>query len=134
MNDDCQIKSETGRVIQNPPLARFFFEALRMAPVWLIVRVLVGWAWLENGWSKLTGNRPDWWEGDARLSYKLNSKYTLSGFVAPARRFNVDNTLFEARIEYKPGPKFNDYLFVVATPDAAFFPQWGIGCEGDLEC
>ena len=82
---------------------------------------------MNGGWSKLTGNRPDWWEGDARLSYMLNSKYTLSGSVAPARRFDVDNTLFEARIDHKPGPKFNDYLFVAATPDAAFFPKWAVG-------
>lgn len=82
---------------------------------------------VNGGWSKLTGDRPDWWEGDARLSYKLNSKYTLSGLVAPARRFDIDNTLFEARIDHKPGPKFSDYLLVAATPDAAFFPQWAVG-------
>ena len=82
---------------------------------------------LNGGWSRLTGGRPDWWEGDARLSYKLNSQYTLSGFVASAQRFNIDNTLFEARLDHRPGPKFNDYLFVVATPDAAFFPQWAVG-------
>ena len=82
---------------------------------------------LNGGWSRLTGGRPDWWEGDARLSYKLNSQYTLSGFVASARRFDVNNTLFEARLDHKPGPKFNDYLFVAATPEAAFFPQWAVG-------
>ena len=82
---------------------------------------------LNGGWSRLTGDRPDWWEGDARLSYKLSSQYTLSGFVAPATRFDINNTLLEARLEYKPGPKFNDYLFVAGTPDAQFFPQAAVG-------
>ena len=82
---------------------------------------------INGGWSGLTGNRPDWWESDARLSYKLNSKYTLSGLVAPTRRFDINNVLLETRLEYKPGPRFNDYLFVAGTPDAAFLPEVAVG-------
>jgi thiosulfate dehydrogenase [quinone] large subunit len=43
----------TSRVISDPPLARFLFSDTRMAPVWLLVRIYVGWAWLEAGWHKV---------------------------------------------------------------------------------
>jgi thiosulfate dehydrogenase [quinone] large subunit len=40
-------------VISDPPLARFLFSDTRMAPVWLLVRIYVGWAWLEAGLHKV---------------------------------------------------------------------------------
>jgi thiosulfate dehydrogenase [quinone] large subunit len=43
----------TNRIIADPPLARFLFSDTRMAPVWLLVRIYVGWAWLEAGWHKV---------------------------------------------------------------------------------
>lgn len=42
-----------GTVIADPPLARFLFSDTRMAPVWLLVRVYVGWSFLEAGWHKV---------------------------------------------------------------------------------
>jgi thiosulfate dehydrogenase (quinone) large subunit len=41
--------------IPEPPLARFLFADTRMAIVWLIVRVYVGYQWLIAGLEKLTG-------------------------------------------------------------------------------
>jgi len=82
---------------------------------------------VNGGWSGLTGPRPDWWEGDARLSYIINPRYTVSGFIDQARRFGVDNTLLAGRIEHRPGPKFNDYLVVAGTPNASFFPIVAVG-------
>jgi len=40
-------------VISDPPLARFLFSDTRMAPLWLLVRIYVGWAWLEAGLHKV---------------------------------------------------------------------------------
>lgn len=40
-------------VIADPPLARFLFSDTRMAIVWLIARVYVGFAWLDAGWHKI---------------------------------------------------------------------------------
>ncbi len=47
------VKTKWGRVIEDPPLARFLFGDTRMAAVWTVVRVLVGLAWLTAGWAKL---------------------------------------------------------------------------------
>lgn len=62
------VRTERGTIIHNPPIARFLFEDTRMAPVWLIVRVLLGWAWLEPGMHKLSD--PGWMQtGDALKAF-----------------------------------------------------------------
>jgi thiosulfate dehydrogenase (quinone) large subunit len=40
-------------VIEDPPLARFLFSDTRVAPLWLVIRLYVGWAWLDAGWHKI---------------------------------------------------------------------------------
>lgn len=52
------IVTSHGKIIEDPPIAQFLFSDTRMAIVWLIVRVLVGWSWLSAGLDKL-GN-PAW--------------------------------------------------------------------------
>ncbi len=41
--------------IPEPPIARFLFADTRMAWVWLIIRLYVGYEWLAAGVDKLTG-------------------------------------------------------------------------------
>ena len=40
-------------VIADPPLARLLFSDTRIAPVWFLVRVYVGFSWLDAGWHKI---------------------------------------------------------------------------------
>ena len=62
------VRTRHGVVIQNPPLARFLFDDTRFAPVWLIVRVLLGWSWMSSGLSKLS--EPAWMQtGEALKGY-----------------------------------------------------------------
>jgi len=49
----AETKINKGTVIADPPIARFLFSDTRMAAVWLLVRIYVGWAWLEAGWHKV---------------------------------------------------------------------------------
>lgn len=42
-----------GTIITNPPLARLLFDDTRFAVVWLVIRVLIGWEWVQAGWAKL---------------------------------------------------------------------------------
>lgn len=42
--------------IEEPPIARFLFADTRMAWLWLIVRLYVGYEWFTSGWDKLTGH------------------------------------------------------------------------------
>ncbi|GCE15876.1 DoxX family membrane protein [Tengunoibacter tsumagoiensis] len=41
--------------IPEPPIAKFLFADTRMAWVWLIVRLYVGYEWLTAGFEKMTG-------------------------------------------------------------------------------
>lgn len=41
-------------VIADPPIARFLFSDTRMAAVWLLVRLYVGYSWVEAGWHKIS--------------------------------------------------------------------------------
>lgn len=41
--------------IPQSPLARLLFFDTRLAWLWLILRIIIGYQWLTSGWSKLTG-------------------------------------------------------------------------------
>jgi thiosulfate dehydrogenase (quinone) large subunit len=51
-------KSYDAVVIPEPKFAEFLFADTRMAWVWLILRLYVGWEWLSAGWDKLM--MPSW--------------------------------------------------------------------------
>ena len=51
-------KTFSGRVVEDPPIAKFLFSDVRMSWFWLIVRVLLGWSWVEAGLHKVT--EPGW--------------------------------------------------------------------------
>ncbi len=44
--------------IPEPPISRFIFADTRLAWMWVILRIYVGWIWLEAGWEKVTS--PVW--------------------------------------------------------------------------
>jgi thiosulfate dehydrogenase [quinone] large subunit len=44
-----------GRTIEDPPLAKFLFSDVRMAWFWLVIRLWVGYKWIDAGWHKVTG-------------------------------------------------------------------------------
>jgi thiosulfate dehydrogenase [quinone] large subunit len=66
------ITTTKGRVITDPPLAQFLFSDVRMSWLWLVLRVFVGYQWLNSGLGKL-GN-PAWVQtGDALKGYWTNA-------------------------------------------------------------
>ncbi len=69
------LKSTTttkGRVITDPPIAQFLFSDVRMSWVWLILRVWLGYQWLNSGLGKLAN--PAWVQtGDALKGYWANA-------------------------------------------------------------
>lgn len=58
-------------LVTDPPFAQALFGNVRWAWIWLILRLYVGWTWLQAGWGKLTN--PAWVGGQAGTA--------LSGFV-----------------------------------------------------
>lgn len=48
-----RVTTTQGTIVTNPPLARLLFDDTRFAVVWLVIRVLVGWEWVQAGWHKV---------------------------------------------------------------------------------
>lgn len=66
------VKSTSGTVITDPPLARLLFGDTRLSALWTVVRVLLGWAWLDAGLHKLSN--PAWiTTGEALKGYWTNA-------------------------------------------------------------
>jgi len=62
------VKTTSGRVIEDPPVARFLFSDTRLAAIWTVIRVLIGYSWLSAGWGKL--NEAAWMvDGSALKGY-----------------------------------------------------------------
>jgi thiosulfate dehydrogenase (quinone) large subunit len=55
--------SKTIREIPEPNITRFLFADTRLAPLWTLVRLYVGYEWLMAGWGKLT-NPAGLWVGE----------------------------------------------------------------------
>jgi thiosulfate dehydrogenase [quinone] large subunit len=59
-------------VVQDPPIAQLLFSDKRLAILWTIVRIFVGYQWLDAGLHKLSN--PAWTEtGEALKGYWLNA-------------------------------------------------------------
>ncbi|MEO8391917.1 MAG: DoxX family protein [Chloroflexota bacterium] len=66
------IKTNSGSIVQDPPVARFLFSDTRFAAVWTIIRVLIGYSWLSAGWGKV--NEASWMvTGEALKGYWTNA-------------------------------------------------------------
>jgi thiosulfate dehydrogenase (quinone) large subunit len=64
----------THTIVEESRLSRFLFSNTKMAWFWLIVRIYVGWEWLQAGWEKVAN--PAWVGPDAGGA--------LSGFIKGA--------------------------------------------------
>ncbi len=65
---ESNVRSTTRRratMVTDPPLARFLFGDLRLAWVWLPLRLWLGWDWLNHGWEKF--QNPAWIDTGAAL-------------------------------------------------------------------
>jgi thiosulfate dehydrogenase [quinone] large subunit len=60
-----QVVDDRGQVqLPGPRPAKFAFQYVQASWVWLLVRLWVGWQWLEAAWSKL--NNPAWTDGSGQ--------------------------------------------------------------------
>lgn len=59
MQTQTQARS-TRLQIAEPPIARFLFADTRLAPLWTIIRLYLGYQWLTSGWGKLTNPAGVW--------------------------------------------------------------------------
>src|SRR5437773_5785343 len=62
--------------VPEPPISRFLFADTRMAWLWLLVRLYVGYQWLTAGLEKLTGYS---FTFDASFGQKVTTPWVFSG-------------------------------------------------------
>ncbi|WP_104991217.1 DoxX family protein [Deinococcus sp. NW-56] len=46
------------RIVTEPGISQLLFADTRLAPLWALLRIYVGWQWLQAGWHKVTD--PAW--------------------------------------------------------------------------
>ncbi len=73
-------------VIADPPLAVFLFSNTRMAWFWLILRVYLGWQWVNAGWGKF--NNPAWMDGGTALKGFWTNAVAIPAEGRPAIAFD----------------------------------------------
>ncbi|MBA3533356.1 MAG: DoxX family membrane protein [Ardenticatenales bacterium] len=61
--------SRPHREIQDPPIAKLLFSDTRAAWLWLIVRLYLGYQWVEAGWHKVTDAAWGYGAGEALKGY-----------------------------------------------------------------
>ena len=60
-----KVTDTRGRLlIQDPPIAQFFFQSTAASWFWLVLRVFVGYQFLDAGWHKL--HTPAWVDGSGQ--------------------------------------------------------------------
>ena len=62
----------------DPVLLARFFSGTRLAPVWIGVRLYVGWVWLSAGWFML--QRPEWMSDGTALSDAWLARQDAAGY------------------------------------------------------
>jgi thiosulfate dehydrogenase [quinone] large subunit len=71
---DQRAPGRSVKTIEDSPIARSLFGDVRWAWIWLILRLYLGWTWLQAGWEKL---HSDVWVG-------AKAGTALTGFVTNA--------------------------------------------------
>lgn len=65
-------------LIQNPPIARLLFQSTLASWLWLVVRVYVGWNFLDAGWRTLES--PEWARGGGAGLQLLSGGHDVGWF------------------------------------------------------
>src|SRR5437764_11342579 len=89
MSINSFVKPKEATYTPEPPIAKFLFADTRMAWLWLIVRLYVGYQWITAGLDKLTGYS---FSFDGSFGQKVSSPWVfgahdgaaIKGFVAGA--------------------------------------------------
>lgn len=80
MSIDATARPAVGQ-IPEPTITRLLFADPRLAPLWLLARLYVGYEWLRSGWDKLADPAGDW-VGD-------QGGAAIAGFVTDALQQTV---------------------------------------------
>ncbi|NCF68233.1 MAG: DoxX family membrane protein [Chloroflexi bacterium] len=101
MTNNAFVDKQGQILIEDPPLARMLFQSTRLAWLWLIIRVYLGYGWLASGWGKITN--PAWATGQPLRGFWQNAVSIPEGGRPPIAfdwyrgfiQFMLDNGWYE---------------------------------------
>ncbi len=72
------VKTQKGTEVTNPPIARFLFDDTRFSIFWVVIRVLLGYSWIDASSHKLSN--PAWMQtGEALKGFWTNAVAAPNG-------------------------------------------------------
>jgi YaiO family outer membrane protein len=85
---------------------------------------------VDGSVSALDRGRPDWRELSVQLRHQASEATAVSALVEYSRRFRLDDTYGELRLDRRLSPGASLYLGLGATPNADFRPKWQLSAGG----
>jgi len=95
---------KTNTIIQDSPIARFLFSDVRFASFWLVVRVYVGWLWLDAGWHKV--QNPAWTDTGSAILGFWKGAVAIPAAGAPKITFDWYRNFLQVLIDNDVAPIF----------------------------
>ncbi len=113
------VRPKEATQIPEPPIARFLFADTRMAWLWLIVRLYVGYEWLTAGLDKLTGYS---FTFGSTFGTKVSSPWVFGAHDGAAIKGFVGGALAQASGPYPAVQSwYAAFLQNVVLPNATLF-------------
>lgn len=82
---------------------------------------------LDTSYSALDAGGKDWREGSVQLRRQASAATAIAVRIEHSRRFGLDDTYGEARVDHRLAGGGSVYLSLGATPEADFRPRWQAG-------
>lgn len=86
--------------VREPGVSQFLFHDTRSAPIWLVVRLYAGIAWLTAGWEKITGN-PSWLKSGAPLQGYWKHAVAIPQTGKPAISYDWFRSLLQFMLNHQ---------------------------------
>src|SRR5216684_2726390 len=119
MSINSFVKPKEATYIPEPPIAKFLFADTRMAWLWLIVRLYVGYQWITAGLDKLTGYS---FTLDGSFGTKVSSPWVFGAHDGAAIKGFVGGALAQASGPYPAVQSwYASFLQNVVLPNATLF-------------
>lgn len=89
-------------VIEDPPIAKkLFSEVGPWSLIWLLLRIYLGWLWLEAGWVKIIGSGARPWGPESILNYWQRAVAVPIAPARPAITYDWYRTFLEFLIQIR---------------------------------
>lgn len=91
------VKTTSGHIVQDPPLARFLFSDTRFSVVWMAIRILIGYSWIDAGLHKLTN--PAWMQTGEALKGFWTSAVAIPEAGKPPITFDWYRSFIQSMLD-----------------------------------